>query len=566
MRRLTLPWGQRASQRNAGVPRYCASRVAAQIEPRQQRSAAHPPPGGRQRRVAHRSAAGFGRRTRRREHHRVHGFRDRHRPDERQPPRVAYAGEAPATGERRGQARRRRRDEPRRPASASALYEREVSFYRELAPRDRRAARRACHLAVLRRGRGLVHARPRRRRGRRPGRPDRRLHAVDEARLAMRALARLHAPGPRRPRARRGRAGSTSRTPLNQALLDGAAARLPRALRRPRRARARARSCERLRREPRRLGAERRARRSGSSTATTGSTTCCSARRHRLPPSSTGRPSSWGPAMLDAAYFLGGGAADRGPPRARGGARPRATTTSCSRSASRASPGSTCWDGVPPPARSTASLMAIVAADARRAHRARRRHVHGAARAPLRSRCSTSTRSTLLPEPARGRTPLRPDPADEGRTRPGPRRSGTRAGTSTPSATTASLGVYVRLGRLPEPGHAAWYTACIVRPGPADGDARRRGGAAARGRRRRPGDRRPTALDAEQHCEEPLQRFRVTVEGTGEAYDDPSALAARRAGRAGRRRARPDLGHRRHPVRLAAVHAATRSPAGCTAR
>ena len=83
-------------------------------------------------------------------------------------------------------------------------------------------------------------------------------------------------------------------------------------------------------------------------------------------------------------------------------------------------------------------------------------------------------------------------------------------------APDGSLGVYVRLGRVPG-RDAAHYAAAVVRPGeppillvapdaPLPGDARQ-----------------TLATDdfrASQECVEPLRRFRVTVAGTGQAYDE----------------------------------------------
>jgi hypothetical protein len=83
-----------------------------------------------------------------------------------------------------------------------------------------------------------------------------------------------------------------------------------------------------------------------------------------------------------------------------------------------------------------------------------------------------------------------------------------------------SLGVYVRLGRLPNQ-NSSLYTVCVCGPGrpsvmlvdaaaplpAADDDAQLID---------------TETLHAEQHCESPLQRFRVTVSGTAAAHADPS--------------------------------------------
>ena len=239
-----------------------------------------------------------------------------------------------------------------------------------------------------------------------------------------------------------------------------------------------------VRREPRRLDRRPPAARSASCTATTGSTTCCSARTGSARPLTVvdWQTVSWGPAMLDASYFLGAGLDRRGPPRARGGAACASTTTSSLALGVDGLRLGRVLGGVPPPGlpRRADGGGAV---DARRAHRARRRHVHDLARAPRAAGASTSTRSTLLPDAGHGPTAAaaaRPRPT-RAATRPGPRSSGTRAGTSTPSPRTAALGAYVRLGLYPNLG-VAWYTAFVCGPGPPDGRGRRLRRAAARRR------------------------------------------------------------------------------------
>jgi hypothetical protein len=128
----------------------------------------------------------------------------------------------------------------------------------------------------------------------------------------------------------------------------------------------------------------------------------------------------------------------------------------------------------------------------------------------------------LLPEAGTGRPPaLQPDPADEERHAPGVEAAWNESWYFDGISDDGSLGVYVRLGRVPNQG-TALYTAAICGP-------------------RRPSvmvvdadaplpdidDEAQTididGLHAEQHCEEALQRFRVTLEGRGEAHADESA-------------------------------------------
>ena len=85
-----------------------------------------------------------------------------------------------------------------------------------------------------------------------------------------------------------------------------------------------------------------------------------------------------------------------------------------------------------------------------------------------------------------------------------------------------TLGVYLRLGRVPNHG-TALYTACICGPDrptvmlvdaaaalpPIEDDSQAVDGSSYR---------------AEQHCDAALQSFRAKVSGTGAAYDDPGAV------------------------------------------
>jgi hypothetical protein len=129
---------------------------------------------------------------------------------------------------------------------------------------------------------------------------------------------------------------------------------------------------------------------------------------------------------------------------------------------------------------------------------------------------------SLLPDPGAARPPaLVPAAEDEGRHEPGPEATWNESWYFDVINEDASVGVYVRLGRIPNEG-VALYTAAIVGPGrpavmvvdaeaplpDADDDAQR---IAVDG------------LEAEQHCEEPLQRFRVKLSGTGQAFEDESA-------------------------------------------
>ena len=123
----------------------------------------------------------------------------------------------------------------------------------------------------------------------------------------------------------------------------------------------------------------------------------------------------------------------------------------------------------------------------------------------------------LLPAPGAGRpAPLRPDPADEGRHPPGPEELWNESWYFDAVRQDGSLGAYVRLGLYPNLG-VTWLTTFVCgpdRPTAAlvdfeapvpEGDELASGGA---------------RLD----CEAPLERFRVTHAGAGERFEDPSAL------------------------------------------
>src|SRR5688500_3376984 len=115
---------------------------------------------------------------------------------------------------------------------------------------------------------------------------------------------------------------------------------------------------------------------------------------------------------------------------------------------------------------------------------------------------------------------LRPEPADEGQHAPDSEDLWSESWYFDGVSDDGTLGVYTRLGRLPKQD-VAIITAAIVGPGrPAvmivrdvplpgiDDDAQR---IAVDG------------LNVEQHCEEPLERFRVKFSGSGEAHADESA-------------------------------------------
>jgi hypothetical protein len=128
----------------------------------------------------------------------------------------------------------------------------------------------------------------------------------------------------------------------------------------------------------------------------------------------------------------------------------------------------------------------------------------------------------LLPPPNTERPiPLQPELADEGLHQPGPEDLWNESYYFDGVADDESLGVYARIGRLPNRDECL-YTACICGPD------RPTIMLVATMRLPEPDDRTQViasdGLRAEQRCESPLQRFRVTLDGTGEAFTDPSAV------------------------------------------
>ena len=135
----------------------------------------------------------------------------------------------------------------------------------------------------------------------------------------------------------------------------------------------------------------------------------------------------------------------------------------------------------------------------------------------------------LLPQARTGPLPaLRPDAEDEGRHDPGPEALWNESWYFDAVADDGQLGVYVRLGRLPNQG-VALYTACVCGPGRPSTmlvDAQAPLPAA---------DDEEQAIEtpsfsASQRCEQPLERFVVRLRGRGASYEDQSAPLRGEAG------------------------------------
>ncbi|WP_205696883.1 phosphotransferase family protein [Conexibacter sp. SYSU D00693] len=130
----------------------------------------------------------------------------------------------------------------------------------------------------------------------------------------------------------------------------------------------------------------------------------------------------------------------------------------------------------------------------------------------------------LLPRPGGGsaQPALVPDAQDEGRHTPGPEPLWNESWYFDAVSADGSLGVYARLGRLPNQG-IALYTACVCgpeRPTVMLVDAAAPLPAPDDDVQRLETDR----YAAEQRCEVPLERWRVVLRGTGAAHDDPADL------------------------------------------
>jgi hypothetical protein len=393
-------------------------------------------------------------------------------------------------------------------------YEREIRFYREIAPRLAGAALARCHAAVFDAAEGwftllLEDAGPAVQGDQIRG------CTVDEARLAIAELARLHAPllGDAELGAR---PWLNQESPLNQALLaqlwPGFLERYAERLTPEHRA-----VCERFLQSVDSWTAERRA---------PLGLVHGDYRLDNLLFGVAGSPLpfcvvdwqtvGWGPAMSDAAYMLGSGLTveDR---RAHEdellrvyfdglGDQDVLGWDACREGYRRG-----CFSGV---------LMAVAASMlVQRTERGDEMFM-----TVLGRHCQQALdldALDVLAEPGAGRpAPLRPDAADEGRHPPGPEELWNESWYFDVAAADGSLGAYVRLGLYPQLG-VAWYTAYVVGPGrPAvavvDYAAPLPGGESL--------SVATETLRADHVCEEALGRFRVTLEGTGAAHADAAGV------------------------------------------
>ena len=227
----------------------------------------------------------------------------------------------------------------------------------------------------------------------------------------------------------------------------------------------------------------------------------------------------WGPAMVDAAYFIGGGVAlaDR---RAHEQELVRVYHDELLRLGVKGFTWEHCWEEYR--RQSLHGILMTVAASMVVARTERGDEMFMTWLERNAQQVLDLDALSLLPEPGAGRPPaLRPEAADEGRHEPGPERLWNESWYFDAISDAGDLGLYVRIGRVPNEG-LCLYTACICGPGrpsimlidaaaplPAADD-----------------DAQVIATDemhAEHHCLQPLQRFRVSVAGSAQAHADPSA-------------------------------------------
>lgn len=228
---------------------------------------------------------------------------------------------------------------------------------------------------------------------------------------------------------------------------------------------------------------------------------------------------SWGSAMLDASYFLGGSLTveDR---RTSEEALLRTYFDELAAHGARGLSWDACWEEY---RRQTFhNLLMAIAASMVTVRTDRGDDMFMAVFARSAQQALDLDAAALLPSPDATRpAPLRPAADDEGRHEPGPELTWNESWYFDAVADDESVGLYVRLGRVPNQG-IALYTAAIVGPGrPAVMLVDQAAPLPAQDDDRQLID--TVGLHATQVCEEPLQRFRVTLRGTAASHDDDAA-------------------------------------------
>jgi hypothetical protein len=228
---------------------------------------------------------------------------------------------------------------------------------------------------------------------------------------------------------------------------------------------------------------------------------------------------SWGPALLDASYFLGNGllVADR---RAHEQELVRAYYEGLLDHGVSGFSWETCWEEYRRQVFHNLVMAICASMIVQRTDRGDDMFMASVERSAQQAIDLESVE--LLPARGTGAPePLRPEPGDEGRHDPGPEALWNESWYFDGVADDGSVGVYVRLGRLPNQG-VALYTACVCGPGrpsvmlvdpaaplpAADDDAQVIS---------------TDALHAEQRCDDPLRTFTIKLRGTAQAHDDEAA-------------------------------------------
>ncbi|HWX95676.1 MAG TPA: phosphotransferase [Solirubrobacteraceae bacterium] len=226
---------------------------------------------------------------------------------------------------------------------------------------------------------------------------------------------------------------------------------------------------------------------------------------------------SWGPVMTDAAYFLGGSLqlADR---RAHEQSLVREYHDALSAYGVRGFDWEECWTGYRRQAFLGILMTVAPAMLVERTERGDDMFLTTLAR--YAQQVLDLDALTLLPQPGSGRPPaLRPAPGDEGRHEPGSEELWNESWYFDAVADDGETGVYTRIGLYPNLG-VCWLTAFVCGP-------RRPAVAIVDYAAPLPAGGKLTVacngLRAEHVCTMALERFRVRVEATGEAYLDASA-------------------------------------------
>jgi Phosphotransferase enzyme family len=234
---------------------------------------------------------------------------------------------------------------------------------------------------------------------------------------------------------------------------------------------------------------------------------------------------SWGPALLDASYFIGNGLA---PDDRRGHERELITLFHDELSALGVEALSldTCWEEYRRQVFHGLVMTVVASMIVERTPRGDDMFMACLERNAQQAIDLDSL--SLLPAPGSRPPALEPVAEDEARHAPGPEALWNESWYFDAVSDTGDLGLYVRLGRLPNLG-VALYTACICGPGRAsimlvepqaplpDADD----------------DEQVIETDglrASQACEQPLRRWRVQFSGVGQAFEDQSAPLRAEAG------------------------------------